>query len=236
MRTASIAASKQSPGERGATIGTGASPLRPNIACSRSACSVLVGRPVDGPPRWTSTIDQRQLERHRETDRLGLERHARPGRRGHAEHAAVRRPEGGTDAGDLVLGLERHHAEPLVLAELVEDVRRRGDRVRPQEQRDLRALRGGDQAVRQGEVARHVAVAAGRHRGGQDLVLDREVLGGLAVRPAGLERRDVGGEDVGLLGELLLEERRACPRSGGGTATRAGRARTCSSRARPPSC
>ena len=35
-------------------IGTGASPLRPNIACSRSACSVLVGSPVDGPPRCTS--------------------------------------------------------------------------------------------------------------------------------------------------------------------------------------
>ncbi len=48
--------SKQSAGERGATIGTGASPLRPNIAISRSACSVLVGRPVDGPPRCTSTM------------------------------------------------------------------------------------------------------------------------------------------------------------------------------------
>ena len=37
-------------------IGTGDSPLRPNIACSRSDCSVLVGRPVEGPPRWTSTM------------------------------------------------------------------------------------------------------------------------------------------------------------------------------------
>ena len=55
IRAASSAVSKQSPGERGATIGTGASPLRPNIACSRSACSVLVGMPVDGPARWTST-------------------------------------------------------------------------------------------------------------------------------------------------------------------------------------
>ena len=39
-----------------ATIGTGASPLRPYIACSRSDCSVLVGRPVDGPPRWMSQM------------------------------------------------------------------------------------------------------------------------------------------------------------------------------------
>ena len=36
-------------------IGTGASPLRPNIACSRSDCSVFVGSPVEGPPRCTST-------------------------------------------------------------------------------------------------------------------------------------------------------------------------------------
>ena len=54
MRTASRAMAKQSAGERGATIATGDSPLRPNIACSRSACSVLVGRPVEGPPRWMS--------------------------------------------------------------------------------------------------------------------------------------------------------------------------------------
>ena len=56
MRTASIAARKQSAGVCGATIGTGDSPLRPNIAWRRSACSVFVGRPVDGPPRCTSTM------------------------------------------------------------------------------------------------------------------------------------------------------------------------------------
>lgn len=56
IRAASIAASKQSAGVFGATTGTGASPLRPYMAWRRSACSVLVGRPVDGPPRWMSTI------------------------------------------------------------------------------------------------------------------------------------------------------------------------------------
>ena len=55
IRHASIARSKHSPGVAGATIGTGESPLRPNITCSRSACSVLVGMPVEGPARWTST-------------------------------------------------------------------------------------------------------------------------------------------------------------------------------------
>ncbi len=54
MRTASRATSKQSLGEEAARIGSGDSPLRPNMTCSRSACSVLVGRPVDGPPRWMS--------------------------------------------------------------------------------------------------------------------------------------------------------------------------------------
>ncbi len=54
MRAASMATSKQSEGDRAASTATGDSPLRPNIACSRSACSVLVGRPVDGPPRCTS--------------------------------------------------------------------------------------------------------------------------------------------------------------------------------------
>ncbi|SKV12565.1 Uncharacterised protein [Mycobacteroides abscessus subsp. abscessus] len=49
-----MAMSKQSEGERGASTAMGDSPLRPYRACNRSACSVLVGRPVDGPPRCTS--------------------------------------------------------------------------------------------------------------------------------------------------------------------------------------
>src|SRR5678815_5870252 len=50
-----MAQSKQSAGVLAARIGTGASPDRPYIACRRSDCSVFVGNPVDGPPRWTST-------------------------------------------------------------------------------------------------------------------------------------------------------------------------------------
>jgi len=56
IRQASKAALKQSAGELGAITGTGDSPFRPHMACSRSACSVLVGIPVDGPARWTSMI------------------------------------------------------------------------------------------------------------------------------------------------------------------------------------
>ena len=53
---ASIAVVKQSPGVDGAITTTGDSPLRPYSAISRSACSVLVGMPVDGPARWMSQI------------------------------------------------------------------------------------------------------------------------------------------------------------------------------------
>ena len=55
MRQASMAIVKQSAGLCGARTTIGQSPLRPNIACSRSDCSVFVGRPVEGPPRWTLT-------------------------------------------------------------------------------------------------------------------------------------------------------------------------------------
>ena len=50
------AASKQSVGDVAAITGMGLSPLRPYSACNRSVCSLLVGSPVDGPPRCTSMI------------------------------------------------------------------------------------------------------------------------------------------------------------------------------------
>ncbi len=56
IRTASSAVSKQSDGVEGASTGTGDSPFLPNRAMSRSACSVLVGMPVDGPARWMSQM------------------------------------------------------------------------------------------------------------------------------------------------------------------------------------
>src|SRR6267378_4217722 len=56
MRLASMATQKQSAGVEAASTGIGASELRPKSACKRSACSVLVGNPVDGPPRWMSQM------------------------------------------------------------------------------------------------------------------------------------------------------------------------------------
>jgi hypothetical protein len=88
----------------------------------------------------------------------------------------------------------------------VQDVGGGRDRVGAEEQRQPRPPRRGHQAVRQGEVAGDVAVRAGLDAGRLDLVLDRERLGGLAVVPAGLEGRDVRPHDLGLAGELGLQE------------------------------
>jgi hypothetical protein len=151
---------------------------------------------------------QGQLQRDGETDGLGLQGHTRAARRRHRQRTAESRPQCRADARDLVLGLEGPYAEVLVLAQLVQDVRGRGDRVGAQEQREVGLARGRDQAVRQGQVPGDVPVRTDReglHRRGH-LVADREVLGGLAEVPAGAEGGDVGGRDVGLPGELRLQE------------------------------
>ena len=67
-------------------------------------------------------------------------------------------------------------------------------------------MRCGDQAVGQGQVAGDVPIRTRLHRGRLDLVLNRELLGGLAVRPTGLEGCDVRLHDLRLAGEFLLEE------------------------------
>ena len=202
IRIASMAVSKQSAGDWAAITGTGASPLRPNITCSRSACSVLVGMPVLGPARWTSmTISGSSVITPRPMV-SALSATPGPGGGGHAEMAGEARAERGADAGDLVLGLEGGDAEPLVLAQLVQHVGGRGDRVEPRNSGSPAFCAAGDQPVRQGEVAGDLPVAAGRHRGRGDLVGDGEHLGGLAERVAGLEGGDVGVADGRLVGEL----------------------------------
>ncbi len=91
--------------------------------------------------------EERQLEHHRETDRLGLEHDPRSRRGRDTEGAAERRAERGTARRDLVLGLERRHSEVLLLSELLEDRGRRRDRVGAEEERQARQLRRGDEPV-----------------------------------------------------------------------------------------
>ena len=126
--------------------GSGESLLRPNMTWSRSACSFLVGMPVDGPARWTSTTTRgssTMTARPMASDLRampGPELAVRPMR------PAVARPDGRPDGRDLVLRLEGLDPERLVARQLVEDVAGRGDRVRAVEQGPVGQLAGGQEA------------------------------------------------------------------------------------------
>ena len=175
--------------------------------------------PVDGPARCTSTMTSGSSSAMASEIVSPLSATPGPDGGGDAERAAVGGAERRADRGDLVLGLHGRDAEPLVLAQLVQDVRGRGDRVGAEEDRQLGPHAGGDQAQRERRVAGDVAVGAGRHLGRLDLVADREVLGGLAEVPAGLERGDVGRDQLRPGGELALQEARASTRAAGSTSS-----------------
>ena len=135
MRTASKATAKQSAGVQGARIGTGDSPCRPYSAISRSACSVLVGMPVDGPPRWMSR--RSAAARRPAPGPIVSAFRSMPGPLVVVTPMAPPKaaPERRADAGDLVLGLEGEDVELLERRELVQDVARRRDRVAAEEER-----------------------------------------------------------------------------------------------------
>ena len=116
--------------------------------------------------------------------------------------------------GDLVLGLEGAHPELLVLGQLVEDVRGRGDRVGAEEQGETAAQRGGDEAPGHGRVAGDVGVLTGLEDGRLDLVGRLEQLGRLAEVVAGLEGPEVGLLDQLLAGVLLGDPRPAVGSTG----------------------
>ena len=105
--------------------------------------------------------DQRKLGHHGQADGLGLQRDARARGAGDAQRTAVRRADRRTDACDLVFGLEGQDVEVLVLGQLVQDVRRRGDRVGAEHDLKVAEMTGGHQAVGQRRVARNLAVLAG---------------------------------------------------------------------------
>ena len=185
--------------------GNGHSPLRPQIACSRSACSVLVGRPVDGPPRCTLTtiIGSSVITARPMPSPLS----AMPGPL-EAVTAIAPANEAPIVAGhgrNLVLGLEGDDVEVLVLGELVEDVAGRRDRVAAEEQPLAAEAGGGHQSPGQGLVAHDAAVRAGRQLGFGDVVLRVDRLDRFAVVVAGLEGGRVGLGDFGPLAELVLD-------------------------------
>src|SRR3990172_5347999 len=203
----------------------GHSLLRPYRACIRSACSVLVGRPVLGPPRWMSKITSgssaitaspipsplRAMPGPLEAVTPMAPPNEAPTAGGgaaggvYADGAADRGADGGGDRGDLVLGLERAHPPALVKRKFLKDARGRRDRVGAEHDRDLGALRRGKQAPGERPVARHAAVDARRHLGGLDAVVLGEHLGRLTEGVTRLENPDIGLDERGVLAEALLE-------------------------------
>ncbi len=145
-----------------------------------------------------------QLQGDGEADGLGLEVQPRAAGSRDSEVAREGGPQGHVRRGDLVLGLERAHAEVLVAGQLVQDVRGGSDRVGAVEQRELRLLGGSYQSPGQGGIARDVGVRTGLERGGLHHVSGLGGLGGEAVGVSGLERRHVGLCDLGALAELGL--------------------------------
>ena len=177
---------------RAATIGSGDSPWRPYIASSRSACSVLVGRPVDGPPRCTSTMQHRQLEADRRA-RSPRDLRSTPGPlvRGHRQRARERRADRDAAAAISSSACKRLDAEVLELRQLVQDVGGRRDRIA------ARRTSGSFGLLRRRRPARRRAptlpvmlrYVPGGERRGLDLVGMVEQLGRLAEVVARLEAR-----------------------------------------------
>ena len=199
----------------------------------RSAASVLVGRPVDGPPRWMSMISSGSSRLMARLMVSLLRATPGPLRGGHAEVAGEGGAQRGADGGDLVLGLERAHAEVLVLRQLVQDVGCRRDRVEPERDRQVGQLAGGDEAPGQRGVAGDVGVLA--RLAAWPAAIAYGWSNSSVVSPKARPARNAARLDVGhelVLGEALVDpvERRARP--GGSTARRSGRGRRSSSSGR----
>ena len=163
IRAASSAVSKQSTGDRGATIGTGASPLRPNIACSRSACSVLVGIPVDGPARCTSTTISGSSSETASPIVSALSARPGPDVEVTASEPPYAAPSAAPTAAISSSAWKVRTPNRLCLLSSCRMSEAGVIGYEPEEQRQPGPLRGGDQAVGQREVPGDVAVAPGRH-------------------------------------------------------------------------
>ncbi len=205
IRAASMATSKQCEGVMGATIGTGASPCRLYMAWRRSDCSVLVGRPVEGPPRWmlmTRSGSSRLTAMPTDSDLRSA-----PG------PLVVVTPSDPPKAAPMAAPTPAISSSACTVRTpkclCLDSSWRMSDAgvigIGPEEQREMRLVRRGDEPPGQGGVAGDVGVDAGLERGRSDLVVDLEELGGLAEVVARLEGPGVGVEHQGAVGEALLD-------------------------------
>ena len=92
---------------------------------------------------------ERQFDGNGQSHRFGFEGHARTGRGGDPDAARVSGANRRSDGRNFVFGLERDHAEILVSRKLVQNVRRRRDRIRAEKKRKAGFLRGGHKTHRQ---------------------------------------------------------------------------------------
>ncbi len=120
--------------------GIGDSPWRPYSARSRSDCSVFVGIPVDGPARCTSTTTSGSSSITASPSVSAFRSMPGPLVPVTPRCPANDAPSAIAGGGDLVLGLEREHAEVLESRELVQQLGGRGDRIAGVEQRKPAAL------------------------------------------------------------------------------------------------
>ena len=150
---------------------------------------------------------QRQLGHDAETQSLGLERDAGAGGRGNAQLARITSADRGAHGGDLVFRLEGGDAEFLEPREVMQDRRCGRDRIAAEEQRQLGQLPARDEAERDGLGTCNRAIQAriGRHRRQVHLLQRAGKLRRLSIGMACVERGNIGGGNVGCLGELLVQ-------------------------------
>ncbi len=204
MRDASIARVKQSAGVAGASTATGDSPCAPYRAWNRSACSVLVGRPVDGPARWTLTMTTGSSVMTARPIASVLSANARTGGAGRPSAPPKAAPMAAPMAA-ISSSAWKVRTPNACGRQVLEDVRGRGDRIGAVEEVALAHGGRGQEAEGRGLVAGDVPVRArGQLRLGHAVGLV-EHLRGLAERVPGLQGAAVGFGDDRPATELLVD-------------------------------
>ena len=205
MRAASIAASKQPEGVDAATTGTGDSELRPNITMSRSACSGFVGIPVDGPARWMSTTRSGSSSVTASPTVSDLSTTPGPADVVTASDPPKAAPSAAPEAAISSSAWNVRTPKCLSGASPSRTPEAGVIGYAPRKSGSPDSLLAATSLYESAVFPRSADTCRAQRR--CDLVRDREVLGGLAVVPPGLERARVRLCDLGTLGELRLDER-----------------------------
>src|SRR5262249_9834660 len=157
----------------------------------------------------TSTLNvdyhYRELSHYRQTYCLGLQSETRPAGSGQPQVSGERCADRGADCCDLVFGLECLHTEVLSQRQLVQNIRRRRDRIAGIEQGPASLDRSGDEPERSGFIAGDLAVFAGSDGRFLYTIVSRKYLGCFGVSKARLERGGIGLGDLSVLFEPVSD-------------------------------